>query len=802
MNNEGVPHQCDRGYVVRQGLIALDNASVQVQNMNFHNYGPSSAERQSLRDSLWFREMKSRENAIDCEHDGTCTWLLDTTQYALWRAEQPEQWHHRLLWIKGKAGAGKSTMMKFAVKNNRKSCRGELILPHFFNARGTALEHTAEGMYRTLLYWLLKELPEHHVKEIESVHEHHKNGAWQIPELVDILDAGLGRLGNRPTTIYIDALDECPTEETRDMLKVCRKIVRNASNSGRQVRVCFASRPYPHITFTDALFLDFSKQDRHLEDLYRYIHCELNIGIGAEVAGIRHQVLKKAEGSFMWAVLVVRLLNSEYDGGRLDQLGVRINEIPGDLYKLYSYTLKRYPEKHEAFLACCQWVTFGRSLLTCSELWWAIRLMVDGHQHVAKQLSKPPTEDDMERYIVDTSKGFIEFRDFYGCRYAQFLHESAREFFRDCDDLRRLCGAQNRQAFDRLGHEAIRDCCVALIEAGRSTMQALIETHGQYIPVSATHRAWCEIRLADGSRRRLTKYAMLNTLHHVRKALARGSDQTAFLADFATRCGPYFLCLKKKQIEGSMRVCYSMISLLLASENDDIIKETQLGAAQLAWEQGQAFGLVDTGPYSPILRALVRWNHDAVHALIGIYLRMRPWSPKLRLILENLAMRWERRSCAVNLDMEDTHPFLALVTKYPNLASFLLLVFSADGAIDPHKDSLGSILDVKVSPLVRLSMRVEYKAWPDENQGAWLQRLHADPVYNIAQSLEVLYLFSKQGLSSLVITFEYQEILHWIAATFEGHGGAGELPVPPGEALEKIKSLICTRQGRLSGLLD
>lgn len=40
MNNEGVPHQCDRGYVVRQGLIALDNASVQVQNMNFHSMHP------------------------------------------------------------------------------------------------------------------------------------------------------------------------------------------------------------------------------------------------------------------------------------------------------------------------------------------------------------------------------------------------------------------------------------------------------------------------------------------------------------------------------------------------------------------------------------------------------------------------------------------------------------------------------------------------------------------------------------------------------------------------------------------
>jgi dephospho-CoA kinase len=42
-----------------------------------------------------------------------------------------------LIWIKGKAGTGKSTILKFAAERGHIPEDDELVLMHFFNGRGT-----------------------------------------------------------------------------------------------------------------------------------------------------------------------------------------------------------------------------------------------------------------------------------------------------------------------------------------------------------------------------------------------------------------------------------------------------------------------------------------------------------------------------------------------------------------------------------------------------------------------------------------------------------------------------------------
>jgi nucleoside phosphorylase len=101
--------------------------------------------RRYLLDSLGFDEMDSRQLTIKKAHNKTCDWLLDHPDYLHWLDPNKYTQHHGFLWINGKPGAGKSTLMNFAYEheNHRKHWRpvdAATTVSFFFNARGVELE--------------------------------------------------------------------------------------------------------------------------------------------------------------------------------------------------------------------------------------------------------------------------------------------------------------------------------------------------------------------------------------------------------------------------------------------------------------------------------------------------------------------------------------------------------------------------------------------------------------------------------------------------------------------------------------
>jgi ABC-type ATPase involved in cell division len=58
---------------------------------------------------------------IKTAHAKTCRWLLKNEQYLSWLDMTKVGEHHGFLWIKGKAGTGKLTLMKFALVDARKT---------------------------------------------------------------------------------------------------------------------------------------------------------------------------------------------------------------------------------------------------------------------------------------------------------------------------------------------------------------------------------------------------------------------------------------------------------------------------------------------------------------------------------------------------------------------------------------------------------------------------------------------------------------------------------------------------------
>ena len=175
--------------------------------------------RQNLMESLWYHTIDARYATIKTAHARTCRWLLKKPEYQDWLDINKTPDHHGFLWIRGKPGSGKSTLMKFAVGNTRKAMSETVIISFFFNARGEDLEKSTLGMYQSLLFQILKAIPDLQLvlDRLRSTVPQGEFYRWEKNELQNLFAAAIQRLGQRRLTCFIDALDECEEGQIRDM---------------------------------------------------------------------------------------------------------------------------------------------------------------------------------------------------------------------------------------------------------------------------------------------------------------------------------------------------------------------------------------------------------------------------------------------------------------------------------------------------------------------------------------------------------------------------------------------------------
>jgi len=126
--------------------------------------------------SLQFQSMRERFEAVDESHATTFAWVFrpiqNTVQYAEGRRwGEFGAWLESgtgLYWINGKAGSGKSTLMKYIVSHdktssllrrwaeNLKLCTSDF----FFWNSGSKQQCSQAGLFRSLLYEILGQHPE------------------------------------------------------------------------------------------------------------------------------------------------------------------------------------------------------------------------------------------------------------------------------------------------------------------------------------------------------------------------------------------------------------------------------------------------------------------------------------------------------------------------------------------------------------------------------------------------------------------------------------------------------------------
>ncbi|KAJ6021521.1 hypothetical protein N7540_007025 [Penicillium herquei] len=333
------------------------------------------AERRFLA-SLRFPQMQERAQQIEPAYEKTYAWILQARErqgHAGW--DDPVPWlssssgKRRIYWISGKAGAGKSTLMRFLTD---KLDEKEHMLPwaqgcsvvrasYFSWSSGKKLQKSLEGLLRSLLFQILEKKPNIITEVIDekrwsSAQISSINLAnWTNPELLSSLQAcvlGLQKIHTR-VLLFVDGLDEFEcTDQMREELIQILEALADAGN----VKIFVSSRPWN--IFQDS-FHDFPKI--RLENLTRgdinsyvrakflknprfqyLLHCDQRAAEDL-ICGITN----KAQGFFLWVRLVVRdVLKGIRDGDSLRTLYGKLEEIPADLEEYFKRLISSIDPQH------------------------------------------------------------------------------------------------------------------------------------------------------------------------------------------------------------------------------------------------------------------------------------------------------------------------------------------------------------------------------------------------------------------------------------------------------------------------
>ncbi|KAI0204126.1 hypothetical protein F4808DRAFT_448850 [Astrocystis sublimbata] len=497
---------------------------------------------EKLIKALSFPSMDTRRDNIESACDKTCEWILDHPAFEAWLDPEEYAQTHGFFWIRGKPGAGKSTLMKFILSHVRKT--HPTVISFFFNARGDGLEKSIEGMYQALLWQLLQKFPDlqlldHPHLRILDFTDHFE---WTTRSLEDLFTNAIAGLGEQEVTCFIDALDECELKPMRKMVKHFENLGRLAAEKRIKLFICFSSRHYPSIAINTGEILILEDQTGHDKDLENYVAQELNIGDETDTLGIRAILLKKADGVFLWVILVVRILNEDYLDGRYFGLKEKLKQVPSGLGQLFENISKRDSRNGADLLLSIQWILFARQPLRPRQYYYVMAAGLDSidssNETMPMKYSIQITNDAVFRFVTSSSKGLAEVsrtepeRE----RVVQFIHESVHDYLIKDGGIYKLW-PQLRNGFESQSHNRLKDCCDAYIKSRlcQRWLQDFEVREDEPARVKVTH--W-ENAIGEESRYRISieflHYATSNILNHAEMAAIDISQQD-FLQKFDLR---------------------------------------------------------------------------------------------------------------------------------------------------------------------------------------------------------------------------------------------------------------------------
>lgn len=429
--------------------------------------------RRKVLDSLYFEQIEQRQNMIDEKYQKTLSWVFDPpAEYrSLW-SEVPEwlEGSDGIYWVGGKAGSGKSTLMKWLLHHERTkqllevwSAKKELLtLSYFFWSPGSETQKSLTGLLRSLLFDLLRQRPEI-IRDVSPARwgwhdlELAHFPLWTTNDLLYSIRTAVEITSLKTRfCLFIDGLDEFVGEDYQrnEVLDFLKDLSARPS-----VKICVSSRPWDIFVkaFASCPQLHLDKLTRH--DIENYISSKLIANQTFETLKKQDEALhsrlvskirKRAEGVWLWVILVVRsLLQGLQNGDTFSDLNRRLKAIPKELENLFQQMTAQMDSFYRPkTLRLLKTVLAVRSPPPALMTLYFIDHYQDDANFAFTFRTEVTPEEVAERWLEEAARrvnirclGLLEVVSYNPNRshsehlfvreYVDFLHRSARDFLND-----------------------------------------------------------------------------------------------------------------------------------------------------------------------------------------------------------------------------------------------------------------------------------------------------------------------------------------------------------------------------------
>lgn len=326
---------------------------------------------------LTFAEIDDRREQVPKAHGTTFKWIFEEDNdlgFVDWLRDGKG-----IFWINGKPASGKSTLMKFIMQEDgpedSNGVRGSMlehlsenwagdtrlvIAPFWFWAAGSRLQRSLLGLYRTLLFRILK--ADNSLCRVAFPHWHYR--FKEREPTMEMVTFAMGEVLRYEETgtkflFVVDGMDEY---ESDSMGKADLAWLMLDMAASSRVKWVISSRPEAHFKTAFRRCQSLCLQTLTKPDIREYVDTKLSANprlrdiLDHERDGIKeiaNFIIDNAHGVFLWVALVVRLtLDGVNDHEEPLAIHDRIMLLPRELNEMFNHILmERIEERYrqEAF---------------------------------------------------------------------------------------------------------------------------------------------------------------------------------------------------------------------------------------------------------------------------------------------------------------------------------------------------------------------------------------------------------------------------------------------------------------------
>jgi hypothetical protein len=287
--------------------------------------------------------------------------------------------------IAGKLGSGKSTLMKYLsghdrVREELQKWAGEFCLfirerpprnllaanprpgdtklvvaSFFFWRKGSPLQRSLPGLFRSLLHDVLEQQPDLIPEVLPDLwHKVLASPAWAFTDPLKAFDYDSDRVKTAFSRLlqctslhqstkfcfFIDGLDEYEETTQDDYKAMVQLLVSWTQAAPQSVKLCVSSREYN-------VFLNFFSDTQRLRlqyltlaDMKHYVREKLKELAEEDLDRFVDTITTKANGIFLWVALVVKSIRARLeDGCGVSVIEEEVNALPEELEGLFQHLL-------------------------------------------------------------------------------------------------------------------------------------------------------------------------------------------------------------------------------------------------------------------------------------------------------------------------------------------------------------------------------------------------------------------------------------------------------------------------------